>query len=153
MKSTVQARVMHRYIASSERVYDAWLQPEAIHRWMHVALTEMGLAGDIREVQADARVGGSFCFADRRGDTEARHWGKYLELERPRKIVFTWIVDASEEANPSVVTINIEPDGTGCVATLVHEMDAAWREYVSRTEQGWGRMLKAIDVILNSATA
>lgn len=115
---------------------------------MHAALTDMGLMGDIREVQVDARIGGSFCFSDMRAETEARHWGKYLELDRPRKIVFTWIVDASEEANPSKVTINIKPHGSGCIATLVHDMDAAWVEYVSRTEQGWGRMLKAIDAQL-----
>ncbi len=148
MSGTVQARVSHQFTASAERVYDAWLQPEVIRRWMHASLTEMGLSGDIREVQVDARVGGSFCFSDMRGETEARHWGKYLELERPRKIVFTWIVDASEEADPSRVTISIEPQGTGCIATLVHDMDAAWVEYVSRTEQGWGRMLRAIDAQL-----
>jgi len=28
---------------------------------------------------------------------------------------------------------------------LEHEMSARWREYVARTEQGWGRMLDAIE--------
>ncbi len=82
-----------------------------------------GLAGDIKRVEIDARVGGKFFFSDMRDGTEARHWGTYLELDRPRKIVFTWIVDESEEADPSKVTLTIEPDPDGCIATIVHEME------------------------------
>ena len=57
------------------------------------ALKNLSLAGDIRRIEIDARVGGQFFFSDLRDGEEARHWGKYLELDRPRKIVFTWIVD------------------------------------------------------------
>ena len=120
---------------------------------MGAALVEAGLSGDIRECQVDARVGGGFVFSDMRDAGEARHWGKYLELDRPRRIVFTWITDPSEEADPSKVTVAIVPDGAGCVVTLVHEMDAAWADYIARTEQGWGRMMKAIDGLLGMTSA
>jgi uncharacterized protein YndB with AHSA1/START domain len=90
----------------------------------------------------------SFFFSDMRDGTEARHWGSYLELDPPRKIVFTWIVDESEEADPSVVTITIQSDPEGCTATIVHEIDAKWAEYVSRTESGWARVLQAVDRFL-----
>jgi uncharacterized protein YndB with AHSA1/START domain len=83
-----------------------------------------------------------------RGEVEARHWGRYLELDRPRTIRFTWIVDESGEADPSVVTLSIEPQADGCVATIVHEMDAKWIEFVSQTEGGWSRMLQAVDQLL-----
>jgi len=43
------------------------------------------------------------------------------------------------------VTLNITPDGDGCVVTIVHEMDAEWSDYVERTESGWSRMLAAVD--------
>jgi uncharacterized protein YndB with AHSA1/START domain len=148
MSEKIYARVTHRFRAPAERVYDAWLQPEMVRRWMGAALREMGLDGDIREVRIDAQVGGEFLFHDRRGAVEARHWGRYLELERPRTIVFTWITDASEESDPSKVTLTIEPagDGRSCIATIVHEMNRAWLDYVARTEQGWGRMLRAVAV-------
>jgi uncharacterized protein YndB with AHSA1/START domain len=84
-------------------------------------------------------------FTDQRGEIEARHWGTYLELERPRRIVFTWIVDASEESNPSRVLLDIVPDADGCVVTIVHQLDAAWAEYVPRVEAGWGSMLAALE--------
>lgn len=147
MSAKVEARVSHRFKASAERVYDAWLNPEQARVWMSAALRSFGVAGEIKRFEIDARVAGKFFFSDMRDGQEARHWGTYLELERPRKIVFTWIVDESEEADPSRVTLTIEPESDGCVATLVHEMDAKWVDYVSRTESGWSRMLAAIEAI------
>jgi len=144
MRSGIEARVTHRFKASPERVFDAWIRPDSARRWLKAALMEMGLAGDIRRVEVDPRVGGAFFFSDQRGDEEARHWGRYLEVDRPRRLAFTWITDPSEESKLSTVTVTIKPDGDGCVATLVHEMDAAWAEYRSRTEQSWSRMLGAI---------
>ena len=143
MIQKIEARVSHRFRSAAESVYDAWLDPALVGEWLPCALREMGLAGDIRAIEIDPRTGGRFLFADQRGDVEARHWGTYLEVDRPRKIAFTWIVDAQEEADPSRVTLTIEPDPDGCVATLVHEIDAVWAEYLAQTERGWYILLQA----------
>jgi uncharacterized protein YndB with AHSA1/START domain len=148
MSSKIEARVTHRFKAPAERVYDAWLNPDQVRMWLGAALKSHGLSGEIRRIEIDPKVGGKFFFSDMRGGQEARHWGTYLELDRPRKIVFTWIVDESEETNPSTVTLTIQSEGTGSVATIVHEMDAKWIEYVSRTEGGWARMLGEVDRLL-----
>jgi uncharacterized protein YndB with AHSA1/START domain len=150
MTPRIEARVSHRFTASAERVYDAWLDPAQARLWMTAALKSGGLAGDVRSIEIDPRVGGRFLFSDMRNGMEARHWGTYLELDRPRKIVFTWIVDPADEADPSRVTLTIEPDGTGCTATIVHEMDAKWADYTSRVEGGWGRMLQATGEVLGA---
>ena len=148
MTSKVAAKVTHRFKATAERVYDAWLNPAQVRLWMTAALKGFGLSGDIQRIEIDARVGGKFFFSDLRDGTEARHWGTYLELDRPRKIAFTWIVDESDEANPSVVTLTIDAESDGCVATIVHEMDAKWIEYIAQTEKGWAAMLQEIDKLL-----
>ncbi|MGD9722231.1 MAG: SRPBCC family protein [Pirellulales bacterium] len=147
MPARIQAVATHSFSVPAERVYDAWLDPQIVRRWMAAALQTFGLAGDIQRIEIDARVGGKFFFSDLRDGQEARHWGTYLELDRPRKIVFTWMVDESEAHDPSRVTLTIEPAGQGCTATIVHEMDARWADYVARTQQGWGRMLAAIDTL------
>lgn len=148
MNSKIEAKTSHRFNVAAERVYDAWLDPNKVRSWMSASLKTFGLPGHVQRVEIDARVGGSFCFSDLRDGAEARHWGKYLELDRPRRIVFTWIVDESGEADPSVVTLTIEPEPDGCTATIVHQMDEAWRDYVSRTEAGWSRMLQHIEKFL-----
>ncbi|MPZ39581.1 MAG: SRPBCC domain-containing protein [Rhizobiales bacterium] len=142
------AKVSHRFSAAPERVYDAWLDPSKLRIWMKAALMEMGLSGDIRRIEVDARVGGTFFFSDIRDAGEAKHWGTYRVLDRPRKIEFTWIVDESQNDEPSVVTITIEPDGTGSIVTIAHEK--IWASYVERTEMGWSRMLRAIDAMLQA---
>jgi uncharacterized protein YndB with AHSA1/START domain len=142
------AKVTHRFSASPERVYDAWLEPAKLRAWMSAALKEMGLSDDIRRIEVDARVGGKFFFSDMREAGEARHWGTYRVLDRPRTIEFTWIVDESQDDEPSIVTITIEPDGAGSFVTIVHEKIFA--SYVERVEGGWSNMLRNIDVLLQS---
>jgi uncharacterized protein YndB with AHSA1/START domain len=142
------AKVTHRFSASPGRVYDAWLEPAKLRAWMSAALKDFGMSGEMKRVEVDARVGGKFFFSDMRDAGEAKHWGTYLALDRPRKIEFTWIVDASQEADPSVVTITIEPDGTGALVTIVHEK--IWASYVERVQGGWSNMLRNIDAMLQS---
>lgn len=148
MAETIEVRVSHRFTASSERVYDAWLDPDKVRVWMQAAARRMGLAGDVRQVTIDPRVGGTFLFSDMRDGVETRHWGTYLELDRPSRIVFTWIVDEAEAADPGRVTLAIQPDGTGCVATIVHEMDAQWADYEAQTKNGWNCMLQATTTVI-----
>lgn len=143
------AKVTHRFAASPERVYDAWLEPAKLRAWMSAALKQMGQPGEMMRVEVDARVGGEFFFSDMRAAGEARHWGTYRVLDRPRKIEFTWAVDASQENEPSIVTITIEPDGTGSLVTIVHAKIFA--SYVGPVEMGWSNILRAMDAMLGAA--
>ncbi len=150
-EGTVAARASRRMAVSPERVFDAWLEPERIRSWMAAALKSAGLAGDVRRVEVDARPGGRFVFSDMRDEGEAIHWGSYLEMERPHRLVFTWFTSEEEETqNLSTVTLTLEADGEGCVATIVHEMSAEWSDYVEQTEGGWGRMLAQIEALSES---
>ena len=90
--------------------------------------------------------GGRFTFSDMREEGEAVHWGTYVEIKRPQRLVFTWFTSPEEEREDnSMVTLTIEPDGEGCVATIVHRMDARWADYLTQTEQGWSGMLDQIE--------
>ncbi len=145
MAETVEACVEQTFRASPERVFDAWLEPDLVTQWMSAALKQLGLSGDIRRVEIDARVGGRFTFSDLREAGEAVHWGTYLEIERPRKLVFTWYTsDEEEKENTSVVTLTIKPKDNGCIATIVHAMDDKYTEYIPQCEKGWGGMLVQI---------
>jgi uncharacterized protein YndB with AHSA1/START domain len=147
---TVTARVEEHCAASPERLYDAWLNATAVRAWMAESLRGWGLPGEMKRLEIDARIGGRFFFSDQRGHTVAEHWGVYHQLDRPSVIAFTWITDASEEANPSQVRIVFEAHGTGTRVTLTHEMDAAWADYLERTEKGWRGMIRAINNLLTA---
>ena len=144
-----EARVEHRFETSAERVFDTWLDPALVRRWMSASLRSFGLSGDVRRVEIDPRVGGRFTFSDMREEGEAVHRGTYLEIDRPRKLVFTWFTSEDDEREgSSIVTLTIAPNGDGCVVTIVHRMDAKWAEYIPRTERGWGGMLRESAALL-----
>lgn len=144
---TVEARVTHRFKASPERVFDAWLDPAIARKWMSLPFD--GETADLRQLEIDARVGGRFTFSDMREDGEAVHWGTYLVIERPKRLVFTWFTSEEEEQEAnSVVELTIERDGGGCIATMIHTMDAKWAEWIAQTQKGWGSMLDQIDQML-----
>jgi uncharacterized protein YndB with AHSA1/START domain len=85
-------------------------------------------------------------FLDMRESVEAIHWGTYRVIDPPRKLVFTWFTSAEEEReNTSVVTIPLEPDGKGCVVTLIHQVNARNARFVPQTQKGWAGMLDGID--------
>jgi uncharacterized protein YndB with AHSA1/START domain len=136
----VKVSVTHYFDASPERLFDALLDPEMIGKWMFgPALREE----EVLRIVADARVGGSFSFLVRRQGQEIDHVGKYREIDRPRRLIFTWGI-AGESEDESLVIIEIVPQETGAELTLTHEMDAKWADYASRTEAGWAKMLEAL---------
>ncbi|AMS42498.1 SRPBCC family protein [Aminobacter aminovorans] len=146
MSRTIEAKTRHEFKASAERVFDAWLDPVKMRSWAAQPVPGMP-SFDIRRVEIDARVGGKFTFSDMREDGEAVHWGYYLEIDRPRKLVFTWFTSEEEEQeNNSLVTLTIEPLDNGCRATIVHSMDERWAEWAKQTAAGWAFMLRQIDL-------
>jgi uncharacterized protein YndB with AHSA1/START domain len=60
MGSRIEARASHHFKTKAEQVYGAWLDPEKVRVWMSAALKSFSLAGEIRRIEIDARVGGKF---------------------------------------------------------------------------------------------
>lgn len=137
-------RVERRLAAPAERVFDAWLDPKWIERFMfgpHLRDEE------VVSLSNDARVGGQFHYKVRRQGQEIDHTGTYRIIERPRLLEFTWGVD-SEQGDQSVVTISFVADGEGCRLSLVHRIHPDWAEYAERTQQGWTKIVGDLAVAL-----
>jgi uncharacterized protein YndB with AHSA1/START domain len=135
-------RVSHRFAASPERVFDAWLDPKRAGRWLFATPH-----GEMVRVEVDPRVGGSFRFVDRRDGEDVEHVGTYLELDRPRRLVFTFGVPKFS-AETTRVTVEIAPLGAGCELTLTHE--GVLPDYTSRTQAGWTAILDGLDAALTA---
>jgi uncharacterized protein YndB with AHSA1/START domain len=133
-------RVARRFDAPAERVFDAWLAPAMIGRFMFgPALRDE----EVLRIEVDARVGGAFSFLVRRQGQEIDHVGHYLEIDRPRRLAFTWGI-AGESERQSRVDIEITPLAPGCELVLVHQMDPKWVTYADRVRSGWSTMLDAL---------
>ena len=141
-------RVTHRFAAPPERIFDAWLDPKWIGRWMFGPILR---EETVLHIQTDPRVGGSFSFKVRRQGQEIDHVGTYRKIERPRRLSFTWGV-VGESEDEGLVTVGIVPKENGSELTLTHEMDPKWGEFAKRTEESWAKMLGVLDRALSKET-
>jgi len=129
--------VTRSYAASPERVFDAFLDVRIARRFLFATAT-----GDMIAAEIDPRVGGRFTFTERRPDMgDVRHVGEYLEIERPRRLVFTFGVPQFD-ARMTTVTVELRPDGGGCVLTLTNE--GVPPDYTERNQEGWSRILAGL---------
>jgi uncharacterized protein YndB with AHSA1/START domain len=133
----------HRFDATPERVFDAWVGPETARRWLFTSPTS-----EKNSTEIDARPGGKWSITDRRDDNDYTGLGEYLEVDRPRRLVFTFAMPQFSEHADRVV-VEIAPDGSGCVLTLSHELLPP--DYHAATEDGWGKMFVNLDAVLVEA--
>ena len=134
----MQIRATHSYTASPERVYDAWFDTKTVGRWLFATPN-----GRVVKAEMDARVGGAWCIVDERENGEVEHHGIYLELNRPRRFVFTFTAEKHQRDGDRVV-VEIIPQDTGCQITLTHDMKPEWADYSDRTREGWSNILNAL---------
>jgi len=140
----VEVRVTHRFRASAQRVFDAWLDPGTAVRWLF-ATAWHPMAG----VRIDARAGGSFRFDDQRNGEGIVQAGRYIEIARPRRLVFT-LSGQRRSRDLSRVIVEIASVGSGCELTLVHE--SVLPDRASHIEGRWAGMLYGLGTILGRST-
>jgi uncharacterized protein YndB with AHSA1/START domain len=139
MSSKTMVKVTHRYSASAERVFDAWLDPAKARRFLY-ATPE----GEMVRVEIDPRVGGRYTIVERREGEDVEHTGEYVQIDRPRRLVFTLGVPKYSQ-DVDHITVDIVPLADGCELTLTHELDPEW---AASTEEGWATILRALATIL-----
>jgi len=119
--------------AARERVFDAWLDPDRLARFL--------CAGDtyVARIEIDPRVGGSFAvvMASERGEFD--HRGRYLDIVRPERLRFTWISAATGGAETDV-TVTFEAVDEGTRVTIVH-VGLADETIANRHRGGWQSIL------------
>jgi uncharacterized protein YndB with AHSA1/START domain len=115
--------------AEPEVVFDYFTKPESLVQWMS------------DRAVLDPRPGGEFTlfFDDRCVQ------GRYLEIDRPRRLVITWGRRGSREMPPfsSTLEVSFAPEGNGTRVSIVHsglpESEApkhalGWRHYLGRLQ-------------------
>ena len=121
------------------RVCDAWRDPAKAGKFLDA--TE---EGEMVRVEIDGRVGGRYSIVERRDGQDVEHTGEYLEIDRPRRLVFTLQVPLfSEKADR--VTVEIRPTDGGCELVLTHETSPEWAD---QSGEGWKMILDGLREIV-----
>jgi uncharacterized protein YndB with AHSA1/START domain len=130
--------------ATPERVFAAWTEAEELAAWWWPQL-----AGTTYDV--DARLGGRFrIHSPAIGATVT---GVYTELDRPRRLVFTWNWDDGEPEAvvEDTVVVTFEPEGSGTLVTVAHSSTAHVPE--GGAEQGWNDVLDRMARVVPQSTS
>ena len=109
------AVVVRRTIsASAEDLFDAWLDPEALATWMR--------PGTIRSTVAkvEPRVGGSYEIVMQADSGPIVHRGRYQQIDRPKRLIFTW-ASPGTELRDTLVTVDFVAAGKRTEVIVTHE--------------------------------
>ena len=126
--------------APPETVFDAWLNPEMLMRFMCP-----GPGMTTPSASADPQVGGRFDLIMKNGVDEMPHGGVYREIDRPNRLVFSW--ESPFNAEGSTVTLNFKPssDGTHLTLTHIRFVDQQSRD---NHQSGWTAIFAKLDEVL-----
>lgn len=100
--------VVRRTIPTArERVFDAWLDPTRLARFMRPGSTGRATA------EVDPRVGGRFRIVMYHPNSKAgtEHTGEYLLIDRPQRLAFTWRSIHTDDKETTVTIDFIDLDG------------------------------------------
>jgi uncharacterized protein YndB with AHSA1/START domain len=100
----------------------------------------------IRETRAetDPRVGGTFRIVMVDDESSMAHTGTYQEIDRPRRLVFTWSSPATRFRD-SIVTVTFEPSSNNSTMVEIHQVGLPDEEARASHYGGWSDVLRELD--------
>jgi len=129
--------VRREIAARAEELFDAWLDAQSLATWFRPR--------GVREAHAelDPRVGGAFRIATVGDESSMVHTGTYQEVDRPRRLVFTWSSPATQHRD-SIVTVTFQPTSTGSTVVEIHQVGLPDDEAQSSHRAGWSDVLREL---------
>src|SRR6202167_371772 len=108
-------QIRRRVRAEAEQIFDLWTKPDLMVRWM----SPYPGAVDCK-ASCDLRPGGTFSLVMSSEGSSREVSGTYVQVDRPRKLVFTWIGPLTNNVN-TLVTVELIPRGDETDLMLTHE--------------------------------
>ncbi len=127
-------QLRRRVRAGAEQIFDLWTKPELMVRWM----SPFPGAVDCK-ASCDPRPGGVFSLVMSSEEASRDVSGTYVEIDRPRKLVFTWIGPLTNNAT-TLVTVELNPLGDETELVRTQERLPTPAILVGHT-RGWGNIL------------
>ena len=154
--STTTLTMVRNFDVASDRVFDAWLNPEMMRKWFFT------LEGTNQVAENKPQVGGTWEIIDRRDGKDYRAIGEYLEIDPPKKIVFTFEMPQFSET-VDTITVELKELSQGCEMTFSQEIivpheenwttsdiEKALEEYHDGSEHGWNLMFMGLKELLET---
>ena len=138
-------RISRRIEADPDTVFRAWTEPAEMKKWYCPE------GGTVDDAEADLEIGGRFRVAMRMPDGVHVASGVYREIERPRRLVFTWRWEGGEgpKEGETLVTVELHDKDGATELVLTHERFAD-TDARDGHEQGWTSALTRLEAHLTA---
>jgi uncharacterized protein YndB with AHSA1/START domain len=136
--------VRREIAAPADDLFDAWLDAQSLGTWLRPS--------GVRETRAetDPRVGGTFRIVMVDDASSMEHTGTYREIDRPRRLVFTWSSPATRFRD-SIVTVTFEPSSDGSTVIEINQVGLPDEEARAGHHAGWSDALRELERIVGSS--
>ena len=134
----LELTVNRKIAASREKVFNAWLSPEMLAKFM--AVPSGGT--EPSKVKNDPVKGGRFSIVMVTAEKEIPHAGTYLEIDPFSRLSFTW--ESPYSLDDSVVTIDLTEVDAGTTEITLKQVKFKSEEARQGHEQGWGAILTSL---------
>ena len=123
------------FAAAQARVFEAWTSPEVLRRWWGAGPDWTSPA-----VEIDLRPGGRYRLSMQDPSGSVRTvGGKYVEVDPPRRLVYTWAWEShgAENDAATLVTVEFREVSPGQTAVILTHTGFADGERRDLHREGW----------------
>ncbi len=137
-----------------ERLFEAWTNPQLMGQWL------MTRAESNKVATADLTVGGHWEIVDQRNGMDYKAIGRYVEIEAPGKLVFTFCMPQFSDSEDTL-TVSIEGEDDGCRMVFTQQIlvpqEEGWSEeealqaaqdYHDASRTGWHLMFEGLKLLV-----
>lgn len=158
--STTTLTMTRQFNVPSEKVFDAWLNPDMMRKWLFT------LEGTNKVARNEPKAGGNWEIVDHREGTDYRAIGEYKQIDRPHKLVFTFEMPQFSDTTDTI-TVDLKEIEHGCEMMFTQEIivphDEKWigpdsdieqalKEFHDQSEQGWNYMFMGLKELLETGS-
>jgi uncharacterized protein YndB with AHSA1/START domain len=142
-------RMVHTFDAPVERVFAAWTDPAQFVEWFG----PHGMKNT--HCEFDLRVGGTWRLQAEGLGTRRALSGKYLEIDPPRRLAFTWAWHetgdlSTPREHETTVALDFKPAGRCTELTLTQSLFRD-RTGADNHRWGWGQTFEKLATLLSRA--
>lgn len=145
IKATDRAKslqIVHQFNVPPQKVFDAFTKPRVMKVWLTETTT----------FDIDLSIGGLWTIIRTEGTDVYTETGKYLEIEKPNKLVYTYGMPQFS-LNKDTITIEIVTNGeNGSTLTFTQkgididtELNVLEPGSISQSEEGWRKAFELIE--------
>jgi uncharacterized protein YndB with AHSA1/START domain len=135
--SELELTISHTIAAPREKVFNAWLSPEMLGKFMRGSKDF-----HVTRAETDPVKGGRFSIVMATAEKEIPHAGTYLEIDPYQRIAFTW--ESAYSRDDSVVTIDLAEIDSRTTEITLKQIRFVSEEAREGHREGWTTILEQL---------